>query len=64
MRPASGGTRVAGLLLLPAGAAIVLSAVALLPGAGTRAAFVLAGMGVEILGLGLLARFHALERGK
>ncbi len=51
-------------MLLPAGAAIVLSAVALLPGAGARAAFVLAGIGVEILGLALLARFHALERGK
>ncbi len=61
---AAGGTRIAGLLLLPAGAAIVLSAVALLPGMGARTAFVLAGMGVEILGLALLARFHALDRGK
>jgi hypothetical protein len=50
--------KLAGLLLLVAGWVIVVSAVALLPGAGTRAAFVFAGVVVELLGLYLAVRSH------
>jgi uncharacterized protein len=50
--------KLAGLLLLVAGWAIVVSAVALLPSAGLRAAFVLAGVAVELLGLALAVRSH------
>jgi hypothetical protein len=50
--------KVAGFLLLLAGWALVLAAIALLPGAGSRVAFLLAGIGVEILGLVLAARAH------
>jgi hypothetical protein len=47
-----------GILLLAAGWAIVVAAVALLPSAGARTAFVLAGIAVELLGLGLAVRAH------
>jgi hypothetical protein len=50
--------KLAGLLLLPAGWAIVLTAVSILASAGQQAGFVLAGVGVEIMGLILLARAH------
>jgi hypothetical protein len=50
--------KVAGLLLLLAGWAIVLAAVALLPSAGARAGFVLAGIAVELFGLALAIRAH------
>lgn len=50
--------KLAGFLLLPAGCVIVLSAVALLPPIPTRAAFVFAGIAVEILGLVLAIRAH------
>ena len=56
-------SKVAGFLLLPAGAIIVLTAVALLPVAPARAVFVLAGIGVEILGLAIAVRSHAVETG-
>ncbi len=46
-----------GFLLLPAGWVIVLSAVALLS-AAPRTAFILAGFGVEMLGLGIVLRAH------
>jgi hypothetical protein len=36
----------------------VVSAVALLPSAGARVAFVLAGVAVELFGLGLAVRAH------
>jgi hypothetical protein len=52
------GMKLAGLLLLPAGWAIVLTAVSILASAGQQAGFVLAGAGVEIMGLILLARAH------
>jgi len=48
--------KLAGFLLLLSGWLIVLAAVALLPQAGTRAAFLLAGVGVEIVGLVLVFR--------
>ncbi len=56
--------KVAGFLLLPAGWIIVLAAVALLPSAPSRAAFVFAGIGIELLGLTVLIRSHAAPRGR
>jgi len=50
--------KVAGFLLLLAGWVLVLAAIALLGAAGPRAAFLLAGLGVELLGLVLAARSH------
>jgi len=47
-----------GFLLLLAGWLIVLSALALLASSAPRAAFVVAGMGVEILGLVIVVRAH------
>lgn len=52
------GMKLAGFLLLVAGWAIVVSALALLPSAGPRTAFALAGMAVELLGLALAVRSH------
>ena len=50
--------KLAGFLLLVAGWAIVVSALVLLPSAGPRTAFALAGMAVELLGLALAVRSH------
>jgi hypothetical protein len=50
--------KLAGFLLLVAGWAIVVFALALLPAAGPRTAFALAGMAVELLGLALAVRSH------
>jgi len=50
--------KLAGLLSLVAGWVIVVAAVALLPSAGTRVGFVLAGITVEMLGLVLMVRAH------
>lgn len=50
--------KLAGFLLLVAGWAIVVSALALLPSSGPRTAFALAGMAVELLGLALAVRSH------
>jgi hypothetical protein len=55
--------RVAGFLLLLAGWALVLTALAILPSAVTRTGFVLAGFGVEVLGLILAARAHRVPAG-
>jgi hypothetical protein len=52
-----------GFLLLLAGWAIVLVAVAILGAGLPRTAFVLAGIGVEILGLALVIRAHPVPRG-
>ena len=46
------------LLLLPAGWFIVLAAVVLLHPGASRGAFVLAGIGVQALGLVFLVRSH------
>ena len=56
--------KIAGILLLLAGWGIVLFAVSLLPATATRTSFVLAGVGVEGLGLGLLIRSHPVPRGE
>jgi hypothetical protein len=50
--------RVAGFLLLLAGWILMLAAIALLAAAGPRAAFLLAGLGVEVLGLVQVVRSH------
>ena len=50
--------KLAGLLLLVAGWAIVVGAVMLLPSTGERVGFVLAGIAVELLGLALTVRAH------
>ena len=51
--------KLAGLLLLSAGWLLVLAALILLPpAAASQGAFVLAGMGVELLALTLLFRSH------
>ena len=49
--------------MLLSGWIIVLAALVLLPGLGTRAAFIAAGIAVEIVGLGLIGRGQVdLER--
>ena len=52
--------KLAGFLLLFAGWCLVLTALAILPSASARIGFVLAGVGVEILGLILAARTHRM----
>ena len=54
----------AGFLLLLAGWAIVLTAIVLLPSAASRTGFVLAGVGVEVLGLIVVIRSHLTPRGE
>jgi hypothetical protein len=49
----------AGFLLMPAGWAIVLAAAAILPSGAAQAAFTLAGLGVEALGLAIVIRAFA-----
>ena len=51
-----------GFLLLGAGWLIVVAAVAMLRAAASMAAFVLAGVAVEALGLALAFRAHMLRR--
>jgi hypothetical protein len=53
--------KLVGFLLMPAGWVIVLAAIALLPPGSARAAFLLAGLAVELLGLGLAVRAHMPE---
>jgi hypothetical protein len=55
--------RLAGFLLMPAGWIIVVAAVILLPAAASRNIFVLAGIGIEMLGLIIALRSHAVLRG-
>ncbi len=50
--------KMAGFLLLVSGWALVLAAIVLLSAAGSRMAFLFAGIAVEILGLVLAARAH------
>jgi uncharacterized membrane protein len=51
--------KIAGFLLLLAGWMLVLAAVVLLAAPASRSGFVLAGAGVEILGLFLIFRAHS-----
>lgn len=58
--------KLAGFLLLVAGWTIVVAALLLLPSAGSRVMFVLAGVVVQVLGLALAVRSHRVldvERG-
>lgn len=55
--------KLAGFLLMPAGWAIVLTAVAMLPSGPAQAGFTLAGVTVEILGLGIVVRAFAIPPG-
>ena len=55
--------KMAAFLLLVAGWFLALCAVVLLRAPGARSAFVLAGLGVEVLGLVLVFRAHPLPRG-
>jgi len=54
--------KLAGFLLLIAGWGIVISTLPLLPSLTMRTAFVLAGMAVEFVGLGLVVRSHLVAR--
>ena len=54
--------RLAGFLLLLAGWVITLAAVVLLAAPAARSAFLLAGLGVEIVGLILVVRAHSPVR--
>lgn len=56
--------KLAGFLLLLAGWGIVLAAVALLRSGPQQSGFVLAGVGVEVLGLALAVRSHRIPRGR
>jgi hypothetical protein len=55
--------RLSGFLLLASGWTIVLAAVVLLPSSPAQAAFALAGIGVQLLGLTLVVRSHLIQRG-
>jgi hypothetical protein len=55
--------RLTGFLLLLTGWSIALAAVALLKSPLQQSGFVLAGMGVELLGLVLVVRSHLVPRG-
>ena len=54
--------RLVGCVLLLSGFFLVLAALVLLPAPPMRFAFVIAGMGVEVLGVGLLTRAHTVVR--
>ncbi len=53
--------KLAGFFLLLAGWVIVLAAIAVLPPGSARVAFLVAGLGVEALGMGLVVRAHMPE---
>jgi hypothetical protein len=56
--------RCAGLLVMPAGFFLSIAALLLFPAPAPRAAFVLCGLGVEILGLAVTVRGHLEARGE
>ena len=55
--------KLAGFILLLAGSGLVIAAVALLASSLPRTGFVLAGAGVEALGMVLVARAHLPKHG-
>lgn len=55
--------KLVGFLLLPAGGLLVLSALVLLRSTAPLTGFVLAGFGVQVLGLVLVVRAHRFLRG-
>jgi len=56
--------KLAGFLLLISGWCLVVAALGMLPASGARAAFVVAGAAVEIVGLVLAIRAHLPPRNK
>jgi hypothetical protein len=54
--------KVMSFLLLAAGWILVLASLVILPSPASRAAFVLAGLAVEALGLALAFRSHTIPR--
>ena len=52
----------AGLLVMPTGFFLAVAALILFPEAGLRAAFVVCGLAVEFLGLGVAVRGHMERR--
>ena len=54
--------KIAGFLLLVSGWLIVVAAIAVLASVSARTAFVIAGCGVELLGIALILRWHLSER--
>ena len=54
--------RYAGLLVMPTGFFLAVAALVLFPGAGMRATFVVCGIAVELLGLGVAVRGHMERR--
>ena len=54
--------RLIGCLLLLSGFFLVLAALVMMPSLGARMAFVGAGLGVEVLGVGLLTQAHKAEQ--
>jgi hypothetical protein len=55
--------KIAGLLVMPAGFFLTVAALVLFPDPGRRAAFVLCGLAVEIMGLIVAVRGHMPARG-
>ncbi len=55
--------KLTGFLLLLSGWGIVVSTLPLLPSLPIRAAFALAGMAVELIGLTLVVRSHRVQEG-
>ena len=54
----------AGLLVVPAGFFLTIAAILLFPAPALRAAFVVCGLAVEIMGLGVAVRGHMQARGE
>lgn len=52
----------AGLLVMPTGFFLAVAALILFPDAGLRAAFIVCGLAVEFLGLGVAVRGHMESR--
>ena len=61
--PGARQVRLFGFALLLAGWGLVLAALALLAADAPRIAFVMAGIGVEVVGLVMVIRAHPLRRG-
>ena len=57
------GMKLAGFLLLLSGWIIVIATLPLLPSSPMRAAFVLSGMGVELIGLSLVVHSQRVPKG-
>ena len=62
LRPGDFGMKAVGSLMLPAGWFLSLAAIVLFPSPPLRAAFVLAGVAVEALGLIFAFRSHLIPR--